>query len=253
MARKCVFCGERTVSKEHVIPKWVGQVLPKGPKPRWRHRNRAQVWATDHLDFTVKRVCRACNHGWMEHDIEDPARPALSEMIQGKGGVLSPIGCERVAAWTLKTHAMAQFLHDEMRPITEELRASLYERKVAPPHSRVWLAAYQGHPTHGAWGLTNNLQLAPGQDVSPDEIVDGEMMTLCIGHLVLQSFKWSSPPTDLSLQFGLGLPEELVRFLLPIWPKPSDEREWPPEWTLDTPDSLAAFAQTWTNTGPPPS
>ncbi len=253
MARKCVFCGAHAGSKEHVIPKWVGKVLPKPPKGEsWRHRNAERIWATDHIDFVVKRVCRDCNHGWMNEEIENPARPILTDMIRGQGGTLTPTGCERVAAWAIKTHAMAQLLHAELRPLTDELRASLYERKIAPPQSQVWLAAYQGHPLHGAWGRTNNIELAPGQNVSPDEIVNAEMMTLCIGHLVLQSFKWSRPSPEVSFQFGLTLPEEMVRFLVPIWPQPPHDVAWPAEYVLDTPQSLAAFAETWTNTGPPP-
>jgi hypothetical protein len=249
-SRKCVFCDGPASSREHVIPKWVGEELPKKPKAKWRHVQRERAWATDHVDFKVKRVCRECNHGWMNDEIENPARPVLTRMIHGEAVKLTRPLQERVATWAVKTHAMAQFLHEDRRPITEELRQSLYEDKIAPPQSQVWLSAYAGHATHGAWAMTHNLQLAPGQNVSPDEILDAEMMTLCIGHLVLQSFKWSSAEPQ---QFQIGLPDELRRFLVPIWPQESKKAKWPGTWTLDNAATLATFAQTWTNTGPPPS
>src|ERR1700694_5836463 len=195
MARKCVFCGERKVSKEHVIPQWVGTVLPKPPKERWRHKEQERVWATDHLDFTVKRVCRECNNGWMDQEIERRARPALTGMIHGQDMTLTRELQARVATWAVKTHAMAQFRPTHPRPISEELRTSLYERKVAPAQSRVWLTAYAGHATHRAWARTDNMELRPavGENVRSDNASDVEIetMTLCIGHLVLHSVKWS--------------------------------------------------------------
>ncbi|HEX5225178.1 MAG TPA: hypothetical protein VFW29_08615, partial [Solirubrobacteraceae bacterium] len=118
----------------------------------------------------------------------------------------------------------------------------------------VWLASYAGHATHGAWGRTYNFDLAPAAAVSPDDVVHGEMMTLCIGHLVMQSFKWSRPlaqPDD-SFRFGLTLPADLLPFLVQIWPEPAQDVEWPPEWALDNEKSLGEFAKTWINTGPPP-
>jgi hypothetical protein len=183
----CVFCGERNVTKEHVIPKWVGEVLPKKAGSEWRHTERERSWATDHVNFTVKRVCARCNNGWMDHDIERPARPILTRMIHGEDDItLTPALQERVAAWTVKTHAMSQFRHaTDIRPMGEELREALYERKMASEHR-------------------------------------------------------------------LTLPEDITKFVDPIWPPSQEPREWPPTWALDNPESLKAFALTWTNTGPPP-
>lgn len=250
-----MFCGAPASSREHVIPKWVGEVLPKGPRARWRHRNEQRTWATNHLDFKVKHVCRECNHGWMEETIEKPAQAALSEMICGQQQLLSVFDCQRIAAWVVKTHAMAQLLHfGESRPLTDELRGALYERHEAPLQSQVWLAAYAGDAAFAAWGRTNHFQLTPGENVSADEVLDGETMTLCIGHLVMQSFKWTRPAAQLggSFQFNLALPATMLPFLVKIWPQPPQDVAWPPEWALENADSLGEFAKTWTNTGPPP-
>jgi hypothetical protein len=252
--RRCVFCGTRKVSREHVIPKWVGKVLPRSPESRWLHTSESdsssERWETDALSFTVKRVCRPCNHGWMETEIEVPARPILTPKIQGRPTELTPVAQERVATWAVKTHMMAQYRHKPLRPVIEEQRQWLFENKNPLPKSRVWLAAYVGHLRHGAWGRVQNFSLfAPeSPEVGPADVFDAEMMTLCIGHLVLQSFKWSGAVEE----FELSLPDSLGPFVTPIWPPSPLILTWPPSWTIDNEESLSNFADSFTRTGEPP-
>jgi hypothetical protein len=250
--RQCVFCHADKVSKEHVIPSWVAQAIPwRGGGLPLRHTTSRGTWETNALSFTVKRVCRECNHGWMETDIEAPARPILTPMIQGRPSSLTPEEQQRVATWAVKTHMMAQYRHIPLRPVVEEQLRWLFEKRTPPPKSRVWITGYVGHLMHGAWGRTFNFQMSPGKvtEIAPADIVDAEMMTLCIGHLVLQSFKWAGAVEQFSLNFA----GDINRFFTPIWPRSSIVLTWPPTWTLDNEESLANFADAFVNTGEPPA
>src|SRR5258708_14335434 len=97
MARRCVFCGGAPLTREHVIPRWLTDVLPEQARFRGQdqqvvllppkaarsrillpHRERREPFNS----MTVKSVCKSCNSGWM-NEIEGRARPYLNRLIQG--------------------------------------------------------------------------------------------------------------------------------------------------------------------------
>jgi len=253
--RECVFCHAPKLSKEHVIPQWVREVLlglDTSAGTPFVHTSDSgssvRSWAKNYLDFTVKRVCRDCNHGWMNLEIEKPARQALTAMIQGRSITLTPQDQEHVAAWTLKTHMMAQYRHTPTRHVVPEQLRWLSEHKRAPPKSRVWLAGYAGQPPGGAWGRTYHFRLYSPDVVGAGHVFDAEMMTLRIGHLVIQTFKWSGPIEE----FRMDLPSGILPFLASIWPI-NDSITWPSTWVLDNEESLANFAAQFVKTGEPPN
>jgi hypothetical protein len=251
--RLCVFCGARKVSKEHVIPSWVDKVLPSlPPGVRLRHTFEQGSFEADALSLTVKRVCRECNHGWMEQDIESPNRPILTPMFLGKSCSLTPDEQEHVATWAVKTQMMAQYRHLPHRPVAREQLQWLYENVTVPPKSRVWLAGFAGELSHRVWGRTHNFQLfAPqGPDLAASEIYDAEMMTLCVGHLVFQVLKWTSPEPQLDIA---GLSDETTQFMLQIWPTSNLVLPWPPNVVLDTEESLSNFAHAFMDAEEPPT
>ena len=81
--RVCVFCRRpgQKMSKEHLWPEWVLNLLPGG----FANRNVTYKMDDSHLgrireiqlplfQLTVKDVCEDCNTGWM-HQLEDATRP----------------------------------------------------------------------------------------------------------------------------------------------------------------------------------
>jgi hypothetical protein len=122
MARSCVFCGGRPLTREHVMPRWLTSVLPEqaafrgqdqqivlppeGGKPSpliLPHREMREPFNA----LTVKAVCTSCNSGWM-NGMEDTARPVLSPLIQGESRELEADDVLALASWTVKTALMAQ-------------------------------------------------------------------------------------------------------------------------------------------------
>jgi hypothetical protein len=94
VTRVYFFCGGTPLSLEHVFPQWLTAVLPA--QVAWRGQDTA-VHYIDGLGgtttpesreireqfnaATVRRVCRRCNHGWM-NELEGAVRPILTPLIR---------------------------------------------------------------------------------------------------------------------------------------------------------------------------
>jgi hypothetical protein len=239
-----------------VIPSWVANVFgPRKPGERLAHTIQTPTgerrFAPNSFELTVKRVCRPCNHGWMEQAIEAPNQSILPQMFLGVGRPLSPSEQQHVATWAIKTHLMVQFHEVASRAVAPEHLRWLYEHRTPPPKSRVWLAAFAGELPHLVWCRTHTFELlaAGGPQIAARNTVRVETMTLCIGQLVLQSYKWSGPVD----KFAFGIPDSLRPFLVPLWPpEVNGVVMWPPPWTLEDARALEEFSEQWISTGPHP-
>jgi hypothetical protein len=248
MARHlCVFCGGRVNSKEHVIPGWIDGVFRGHPRKKrigdlrhvLREHNGDKAWTGKFLSLTVRCVCRSCNNGWMDHEIERPARPSLEPMILGGPVTLDRTAQERVAAWAIKTAAMTQLARSGPQPLRDDLRAALYERHVAPAACRVWLAALVRTPNPLTWGSVRGLPAIGAHDPAT-ATGQMELATIAIGQLVLHSLRWSGVELD-----ELVLPHAIEQLVLPVWPVEAPEITWPPDAVLDGRESLRNFAEAW--------
>ena len=123
MARRCVFCGRGgPLTREHVIPRWLTDVLPE--QARFRGHDQQVVLqppsgarsrlVLPHREMrepfnamTVKAVCGNCNSGWMS-GIEEAGRPAISGLVRGEPQELEAADVKAIATWSVKTVLMAQ-------------------------------------------------------------------------------------------------------------------------------------------------
>jgi hypothetical protein len=153
MARRCVFCGGTGLTREHVIPRWLSDVLPE--QARFRGQDQAvvllhperEVDGLHHREMaetfnsaTVKVVCGSCNNGFM-NDIETESRPVLSAMI--RGNLSMPVSAEAaatVATWAVKTSLMAQLTGSEPAALTP-VYEGFYASRRPTPECMVWAAA----------------------------------------------------------------------------------------------------------------
>lgn len=84
--RKCLFCGNSDLTKEHVFPKWIFTIVRKPFEPFKESGHPLDVSnesVADRLprfaenvsggrrvprdNFTLRLFCKACNNGWMSH------------------------------------------------------------------------------------------------------------------------------------------------------------------------------------------
>src|SRR5438128_2367678 len=122
MRRNCVFCGAAGVSEEHIFPRWLRHALPPLEKFRGQERSRTywpgqaqekqlliakREFQEPFTENRVRRVCRACNHGWM-NELEMTIRPMLTTMIHGDPVQMTPANCANLALWATKTVMLAE-------------------------------------------------------------------------------------------------------------------------------------------------
>ena len=112
--RRCIFCGEGNLSKEHFWPEWAASLLPSylinqheersftisnktimnPPKIRTKSGN---AWTKK-----IRVVCETCNNGWMSQ-LEASAKPLLTPLIAGRPCIISESTAQIIAKWiTLK-------------------------------------------------------------------------------------------------------------------------------------------------------
>lgn len=156
--RTCVFCGRTPLSREHVFPRWLTTVLPDqersrgqdtamvyldgsgNSKPLMNHREMKEQFTST----TVTRVCRECNHGWM-NDLETSVRPSLSQLVRGQAVYLNRETLLTLATWIAKTCLMADFTYPESSAIPLGDYRWMFKTKQPPPLMQIWMVPIQGN------------------------------------------------------------------------------------------------------------
>jgi hypothetical protein len=151
MARTCVFCGATPLSREHVFPRWLRDVLPEQEPRRGQDFAIVTGDSVNAMDLPVEtrevrevftetkvaRVCRSCNHGWM-NELEGAARDALTMLIQGRRGRIGQEKVKTLATWVAKTSMMAEFTHPESAVTPADHYRWLFDHQTPPPGMMIW-------------------------------------------------------------------------------------------------------------------
>lgn len=233
-----MFCQRRgPLSREHVIPEWITHHLGSGQVTHalTRGATTTRTWATDALSLTVKRVCKKCNTGWMEREVEAPAQTLMPALIRGEPKVMDPDEQRVLARWAAKTAVMFQYVVTPPRPVPAGRRRALYTRFEPSGDTLVFLAARL--PEAATFARHHAYQLRP-----PDPTLgleDAELVTFGIGHLVLQVFVFRFA------EHTTFQPTGNVRggtIDVRIWPLSGVTLIWPPQVIITTDDLLDRYA-----------
>jgi hypothetical protein len=236
MARRCAFCGGSGLTREHVIPRWLDNVLPE--QARYRGQDQATVLlhpermidGPHHREMvetfnstTVKAVCGPCNNGFM-NDIEADARPYLSAMIRGNLAMsLAAEGVTAVATWAVKTSLMAQLTGSEPAAL-EQVYGDFYATRRPTPECMVWAAAVDDQD----WALRTECRLMlyalDGQLAGTDDPPNILSVTIGLGALLLHTLV--DPVLGKSTW---NLTSAFRGALVPFWPDPRPVT-WPPRF-----------------------
>ena len=234
----CVFCGSTvSLTTEHVYAQWVRQImLAIGPTNVTRGEAQSHVRTDTGLSVVLrKRVCQSCNTGWLsmlERRVERWVAPALV----GQKIALAPATQRIVAAWAVKQALLLEWTMRQMRSPTyvpESNLRWLYEHRddpVAPPGCQVWVAAVDAQlgtaDSLAAW----NMAASAGEDPNnPDQF----FATFSAGYFVVQvagqDFREGGHLTRAGKPLlTFARPDELLPFLISIWPGRDDLIVWPP-------------------------
>jgi hypothetical protein len=144
--RRCVFCDreiEANAPPEHVIPKWVRKLYPKGAVYTLTRRD-GRSFRSKTIDIAIKTVCKDCNHHWMS-DLETQSSPIVGPMLKGSKQGLSIEQQALLATWATKTAmALDQTYPSSEQVFTTESCKSLMEKKLPSPGVIVHLGRYVG-------------------------------------------------------------------------------------------------------------
>lgn len=154
--RKCVFCGNMGVTKEHVFSNWMRQVLPDTPiyDDSYRKHGINGLGQTSLATSfkrkggscnsqTVSVVCEGCNSGWMS-SVVDKAKPTAREMILGNAVMLDRSQMTAIATWVTLAAMMEEFTTNADRAVPEYDLMIMKNNQLPPPAWTVFIGLYIG-------------------------------------------------------------------------------------------------------------
>lgn len=207
-SRVCVFCGRVPLTREHVFPRWLVQMINTLGQPRSatrvsdRGEHLHNIWQTSTIDLKARKVCRPCNSGWMSA-LEVAARPILEPLILSPGeATFSEEEAVTLGTWIAKTVLTASLLYDDVtNRIDSKYFAELYREQRPFTDSVVWIAGYDV----GRYPVSSSMV--------PIEQVNGFVVTGNVGCLAYQVTAGDEMARGVVLP-----PQELVPYITQIWP-----------------------------------
>jgi hypothetical protein len=256
---KCIFCGAKNLSKEHIFSRWTHKYLPpRSPGKATasigieypHHANVVVVKLSGQLrDWQVKVVCGGthltCNGGWMK-DIEDIAKPILVPLILGQPTRISPQDQRAIATWAVLKSMIADFDRDRSARTTHHMQLKRLWRKQLPPAQGwgVWIGHYERKNWKPEW-LSRPFLLLPDRQYArragrEASYFNSNGTTQIINKLFIQVIH--SPHPRLIERWRFSTPEggPLSGSLFRIWPPSEVSIGWGPPKALTDRDADVA-------------
>lgn len=233
----CIYCGGPGLSKEHIFADWLRAYVPRELS---EHRAEFTVMFPHKTEKTLerrtgdtharrlRRVCLACNRGWMS-SLQEAAKPYLVPMLEGRQVSLHRRAQKAVAGWIAMTAMTAEYLNEEMVSISQEQRDYLRETSQAPRHWRIWIGKYrrgQGKKRfwHNAMALTR--EKVQGNALYARAPSNTQTTSICLGdHLFIYAM---SSEVAWNLIRRWRFPAGIGPSLRQIYPSAAASAEWPP-------------------------
>lgn len=228
----CAWCGTTPLTREHLIPQWLGDVLADafgseegydfgfefisadGSRTTRSHpQRRAEV--------VVKAVCEDCNNGWMSA-LEVEVRPLLEPMVRGEAVRLS-VGDQMILArWAAKVAVLLDHYEDGAVVLGADDLREIYAEGSAPTSFHIRLAL---RPDPGAQPFdfyVSGHHAAPTGDIDAANVLPNSFsVTLALGRVVIAVV--GGPGMDRPDRWSNG-----SDFPMMIWPPTTDGITWPP-------------------------
>ena len=244
---RCIFCNGSALTREHVIPDWIREIIPKKPyhghafalnttlpsrAPRARRlRHKSIRRHQGHpISRKVRAVCRRCNTGWLSN-LENELKPQIKALVLGEALNLTPWDQRRLSTWAAKTSMTAEFIHPKTAAVTFEEREHLRLHREPPRAFNVWAGHYVGsrYTTdlhHHSVHLSVRTPTSPKTGVAPNT----QATIIGLGRLFLQISSSSFHGLQMNLK------DEATSNLRRIWPPRGANLSWPPARSLTDQD-----------------
>lgn len=157
--RNCIFCRSTSLSKEHVLPVWLGETLSSSQTSATYTQITSKTLPLSENSVSVspeirtrqgrttsrkvRVVCRTCNGGWMSR-LEEKTKPILTPLILGEDVTLSERQQALLATWIAKTTIINEYTDYTNISIPYEHRLHLMSKQEPPKNWKIWIASYTG-------------------------------------------------------------------------------------------------------------
>jgi hypothetical protein len=238
---RCVFCGaiDQKMSKEHVWPEWLGNLLPPGRaetghtysfEDAEQGEYRRLTGMRPH-DVRVRDVCEPCNTGWM-HRAEEAARPVITGMIRGERE-LHAIDQGKLAFWGVMKGLVACRIHQTgltKLPLESDYREihDCRNSRMAPDGFLVVIAkaAWSAERAPAGYFRLTGISRAGRKEGSE---FDGYALTFSVLDVVVMIVRIPGVNPTRIVPFD---DERFERAICRIWPVTTTGVSWPPEGAL---------------------
>ncbi len=231
-ARRCIFCGAKANSYEHIFPDWINRVIVNTKLDAeafaiadGKVEESRRYVAKKAANLKAKIVCSACNEGWMS-DLETAIAPLLTPLIVGQETTLDQPQELLVATWAVKTAMVGETIMYRQARFSQEERNLVREQRQPPLRARVSIAAYSMQQpvatryTRGLGGVNRN----------GTPFMDLYVHTIQIAHVIFSVRGTTTFPA--SDNRSLESIAEPRYFEIPVFP-PVETCRWPPRFVMD--------------------
>jgi len=235
----CVFCGNhRRFSQEHVIPRWVRDVLKTGPIEIVDRGTGKRLQYDQTLTLVVNSaVCAECNGGGLKR-LGERVQTDVTDMILGRKVALSRARATYLATWATERALLMGLARHEARDDIAirwagDRPASAFrwldahsDNPMPPPGTQVWVAYLDAMTSLPAWSVIGTWPESLEQP-------DGYLCAVSIGCLLFIAFGQDFRESDHHAPNGrplgrLELPSRFGDYVVPVWPDPDELVVWPP-------------------------
>lgn len=172
-AKKCIFCSNTGMTKEHFWPDWMRQHIGVSESDTYKRSiltsdskkpvklKKESLKPGNLLSLKIRVVCAGCNNGWMS-ELENDMKPFLLSAIEGKDAELQDTDIEKLARWIVMKVIVLEHSEEGTQVTPKDERIKLRESLEIPKYFRVYLG------THGssryADALKHTLTLSASKD-----------------------------------------------------------------------------------------
>ena len=223
-ARRCMFCGADSATREHAVPAWLLDTLGSSAaslmEVQFREEAPRKPWFTKD-GILINRFCASCQNGWMS-DLEASARPTVGPLAHDLALWLSREQQALVARWSLKTAMVLEGVNAEGQWFYSGAeRAGLMTPSAQLPEATyIWAGRY-------AHSGTSYFQSRRMSGDTSGLLSEGYAVTFGFGHLVLQTLtvRRRRQSKRASLEIKAGPWNDC---LIQVWPVTTGSIRWPP-------------------------
>jgi hypothetical protein len=232
--RHCIFCGATADDKEHLLPRWLQEVLPSDQTvihTRQVGGEKTPPWSRKPFREKAKFVCEGCNQGWMS-ELESEAKPLLTPVIARKGPCdFDLVGQWTIARWAVKTCFVMQMQGPEQ--LTRRMHPVLLNLNIMPPPQvTVWIGSHHRavqDPINSVY-IQQPLWLASDGNSGESRREFGYMSFLAVGGM---SFLLVEHRFGGYVECVLGEDHPSSQMFTKIWPRTRKVASWPPYLMAD--------------------